>query len=73
MRFGGFFKARIGLVFWSFSFVDGSVMPLISVDIVIVTEILVFTNISVRMPSNENDSNTFSQRQLEEIKGTVLS
>ena len=37
VRFGGCFKARIGLVFWNFSFVDGSVMPLISVDIVLMT------------------------------------
>ena len=37
VRFGGCFKARIGLVFWNFSLVDGSVMLLIRVDIVLMT------------------------------------
>ena len=32
----------------------------------------IFTNISVRIPSNENNSNTFSEGQLEKIKETVL-
>ena len=37
VRFGGCFKAKMGLVSWNFSFVDGSVMLLISVDIVLMT------------------------------------